>query len=316
MADEIAGASRARKQASLIAALGGGTALTAVVGFAGATNGWRAIFAPTAIVSLLPIPLLGPNRSPPRQRPGRRARRALRRPEVRFVSLVAVPEGAAVFGFVVFFAPALPRLGSSVAVAALGTSAVGLGMLVGGIVARRLTNRVPDAHMRLAGALLLTAGYLLAADTALAPILAAAALAGIGQSGLHSTLQRWATEAAPDARGLSTALFATGAFGGAGLAARAGAVLRERFVASYIAGAASAWAAGVVAVLYRPVATNPPARGPARPSIRATAARKPWLEIGRTQTASPLPLYRLPPASLFGAGRRRLTRRPNHPCHS
>ena len=131
------------------------------------------------------------------------------------------------FGFVVFFAPALQRLGSSLAVAALATAVVGLGMLVGGLVVRRLTNRLPDAHLILVGAMLVAAGYLLASDMALAAVLAAAGLTGIGQSALHSTLQRWATEAAPDARGLGTALFATGAFGGAGLAALAGAFLPE-----------------------------------------------------------------------------------------
>ena len=273
LADENAGASRARKQAALIAALGGGTTLTAVVGLAGNTNGWRAIFALTATVSLLLIPLLGPNRPPPEQRPRHRALRTLRRPEVRFVSLIAVPEGAAVFGFVVFFAPALQSLGSSLAVAALGTGTVGLGMVVGGIVVRRLTGRVADAHLLLAGASLLTAGYLLAADMALAPILAAAALAGIGQAALHSTLQRWATEAAPDARGLSTALFATGAFGGAGLAALTGALLPEHFLALFIAGAASACAAGMIALRYRVGGDRPSsAQEAAHPSIDATAA--------------------------------------------
>jgi MFS family permease len=85
-------------------------------------------------------------------------------------------------------------------------------MLVGGIAVRRLSGPLSDPRLILAGAALLTIGYLLAADMALAPILAAAALAGLGQSALHSTLQRWATDAAPDARGLGTALFATGAF--------------------------------------------------------------------------------------------------------
>lgn len=104
------------------------------------------------------------------------------------------------------------------------------------------------------GAALLAVGYLLAADMVLAPILAAAAFAGLGQSALHSTLQRWATDAAPDARGLGTALFATGAFGGASLAALAGVLLHGHFLVLFIAGAASASAAGAIAVKRCPAA--------------------------------------------------------------
>ena len=256
LADENAGAARARKQAVLIAALGGGTALTALVGLAGEGNGWRVMFALTAAASLLLIPLLGPNRPRPPQAAGPDARWTLRRPEVRFISLVAVPEGAAVFGFVVFFAVALQQLGSSLAVAALSTGILGLGMLAGGFGVRRLTNRVADRHLIVAGAMTLSLGYLLAAELTPAAMLAAAALAGLGQSALHSTLQRWATEAAPEARGLSTALFATGAFGGAGLAALAAALLAEHFAVLFIAGAISAGLAGIIASRHRAVASR------------------------------------------------------------
>ncbi|HYB25221.1 MAG TPA: hypothetical protein VEF89_01265 [Solirubrobacteraceae bacterium] len=121
-------------------------------------------------------------------------------------------------------------------------------MLVGGIAVRRLSGRVSGTQLILAGSALLTAGYLLAFGMAFPPILAAAGLAGFGQSAHHSTLQQWATDAAPDARGLRTALFATGAFGGAALAALAGVLLPEHFRALFIAGAASACAAGVLAV--------------------------------------------------------------------
>lgn len=248
VADEHSGAPRARKQAALTAALGGGTALTALVGLAGHTNGWRAVFALTAIAAVVMIPLLGPNEPRSARLPRPSTLPTLRQRQVRFISLVAVPEGAAVFGFVVFFAPALQGTGSSIMVAAVATGAVGLGMLVGGIAVRRLSGRPSDAQLILAGVALLTLGYLLAADMALAPILAAAGLAGLGQAALHSTLQRWATDAAPDARGLGTALFATGAFGGAGLAALAGVLLHGHFLVLFIAGAASASTAGAIVV--------------------------------------------------------------------
>jgi MFS family permease len=59
LADEHSGPSQARKQAALIAALGGGTALTALVGLAGNANGWRAVSALTAALSVVLIPLFG-----------------------------------------------------------------------------------------------------------------------------------------------------------------------------------------------------------------------------------------------------------------
>jgi MFS family permease len=62
-------------------------------------------------------------------------------------------------------------------------------------------------------------GYVVAVHVEPGTVLTAGVLTGLGQSALHATLQRWATEAAPTARGLSTSLFATGAFVGAGLAA-------------------------------------------------------------------------------------------------
>ena len=146
LADDHSGAPRARKQAALIAALVGGTAMTALVGLAGHANGWRAVFALTAIAAVVMISLFWPNQPQSAQRLRPSTLPTLRRPQVRSISLVAVPEGAAVFGFVVFFAPALQRLGTSIIVAALATGAVGLGMLLGGIAVRRVSGRLSDGH--------------------------------------------------------------------------------------------------------------------------------------------------------------------------
>ena len=159
----------------------------------------------------------------PGRLPGRLA--VLTNPQVRVLALVAVPEGAAVFGFIVFYAPALTSAGRSPAISALGVAGVGIGMLLGGLVVGRLTGQIADRRLIAIGASILTVGYLVATDITLPTILAASVLTGIGQSGIHSCLQRWATEAAPEARGVSTALFAAGAFSGAGLAALLGVVI-------------------------------------------------------------------------------------------
>ena len=173
--------------------------------------------------------------------------RLLANPQVRVLALVAVPEGAAVFGFIVYYAPALTSAGRSPAISALGVAGVGIGMLLGGLVARRLTGQITDRRLIAIGASILTVGYLVATDITLPTILAASVLTGIGQSGIHSCLQRWATEAAPEARGVSTALFAAGAFSGAGLAALLGVVIAGHYTLLFIFAAASAASAGGLA---------------------------------------------------------------------
>ena len=247
LADQRAGKARARGQAGLITALGFGTALAAVTGLADHGALWRIVFAATGIVALASIPLLwgGAINPASRSRPSLAA--VLANTNVRFTSLLAVPEGAAVFGFVAFFPLALEHQGTSVPLAGAGTAAVGVGMMLGGYFVRRLTGSRPDGHLIGAGASILALGY----ATALVPVAAAlilgASLTGLGQSAVHAPLQRWATEAAPEARGLSTAAFATGAFGGAGLATVLGSVLPDHYRTIFIAAAICAAGSGLIA---------------------------------------------------------------------
>ncbi len=258
LAEQNLGAKAARRQAALVAALGAGTAITAVAGLAEGPDGWRAVFAITALACLAlirPLPASGATHVRVAQRPAIHS--ILAQPQVRFISLVAIPEGAAVFGFVVFFAPVLQHVGWTTQIAALGTGAVGIGMLLGGILVRRLTGQVRDAYLLLGGAAIMTAGYLLATGHGLAPVMIAAALTGIGQSAVHTTLQRWSTLAVPQARGVSTALFATGAFGGAALATLLGTTLPDQFTALFLTGAACAVASGVLAAGHRTPALRP-----------------------------------------------------------
>lgn len=238
---------RARHQAVLIAALGFGTALAALPGLADHGWAWRiplGISAAAAIALIAAIRPSGPVSVPAVSRAGWRL---LANPQVRVLALVAVPEGAAVFGFIVYYAPALTSAGRSPAISALGVAGVGIGMLLGGLVARRLTGQITDRRLIAIGASILTVGYLVATDITLPTILAASVLTGIGQSGIHSCLQRWATEAAPEARGVSTALFAAGAFSGAGLAALLGVVIAGHYTLLFIFAAASAASAGGLA---------------------------------------------------------------------
>jgi predicted MFS family arabinose efflux permease len=257
IADQPPGRDRARRQAVLISALGVGTALAAVAGLGSRASEWRIVFAATAVACLalvVPVPVEEGRPATVRSR----VLEVARRPGVRFVALVGIPEGAAVFGFVVFFPLAVAHLGLPPEVAALSTAAVGIGMLLGGFVVRRLTGVLADRDLTAAGAALLAVGYGIAALPAASAVFLAALLAGLGQSALHAVLQRWASEAAPDARGISAALFGLGIFGGAGLAALLGAGLPNQFATLFLVSALCAVVAGAVT------------------SIRLSSARRLW----------------------------------------
>lgn len=65
-------------------------------------------------------------------------------------------------------------------------------------------------------------------------------MSGAGFAMLHSTLQTWATELAPDARGTATSMFVTAVFTGAavGTAAVGGLAGAGRFSALFLVAAA------------------------------------------------------------------------------
>jgi MFS family permease len=70
------------------------------------------------------------------------------------------------------------------------------------------------------------AGYLVAAiDQHLVAILIASVMIGGCYSFMHSTLQAWATDIAPEVRGTAAALFVTGAFTGGAIGSAVGAYL-------------------------------------------------------------------------------------------
>jgi predicted MFS family arabinose efflux permease len=251
LADQPTGPVRARRQAALMSALGLGTAVAALAGFAEGPVAWRVVFGATAAAAIVLMLFVGPS-TPSSVQPSRpSAISVFRRSRVRFIALIAIPEGAAVFGFIVFFPLAAQHAGASVVFAAGTTAAVGIGMIVGGLIVRRMTAVVPDRIIVAAGAAVLAAGYLVGIANFVPSLLAAAALVGVGQTAIHATLQRWATEAAPDARGVSTALFATGTFGGAGLAALVGAGLPGQYSTLFVIAAACTVAAGLVTGLRR-----------------------------------------------------------------
>src|SRR3984893_6121469 len=84
---------------------------------------WRLIFGLAAVLAAIFAVALGrlpeSNAPPPTGGPVAQLGRAIHRPWARFVILFAIPEGAMVLGFLVYFAPALEATGTNAAVAGL-----------------------------------------------------------------------------------------------------------------------------------------------------------------------------------------------------
>jgi predicted MFS family arabinose efflux permease len=135
------------------------------------------------------------------------------------VLLLAVLNGAVMFGFVTYLAPALEANGQSPAIAGVVVASYGLSVLFCTRVFAYVARRLPAALILAGGAAMLMIGYLIAGATqSVAAILAASVLAGGAYAFMQSTFQTWATDVVPEARGTATSLFATAIFAGAALA--------------------------------------------------------------------------------------------------
>lgn len=157
-----------------------------------------------------------------------RAVRLLRRPWMIVVVVLAVVEGAVVVGFFTFLAPAVEHAGVGAAVAGVVVGLFGLAVVASTRVVKSLVARWSSGALISAGAAQIAVGYLCAAvHPRPAGIAFAALLLGAGFAFIHSTLQHWATEVAPDMRGTAVSLFAAGLFVGAAIATTFGASLAE-----------------------------------------------------------------------------------------
>lgn len=133
--------------------------------------------------------------------------------------VLAVVNGAVMFGFVTYLAPALEANGQSPAIAGVVVAFYGLSVLVFTRGFSFVARRIPAALILAGGAALLMIGYLIAGATqSVAAILVASVLAGGAYAFMQSTFQTWATDVVPEARGTATSLFSTAIFAGAALA--------------------------------------------------------------------------------------------------
>ena len=203
----------------------GTVAATVGAGLAGRYATWRLVFLVPAALALVDAMVLGrlPESLPAEAGAGplTQVRRVARHPWAVFLIVMAVGEGAMMLGFLTFLAPALQAGGVSSAQAGLVVAVYGVAVfaslqLVKGIL--RKIGMSPVAMILTGGTILLAAYAVAARGQAVPDILAASALIGAGYSFLHSTMQTWATEVAPEARGTATSLFVTAVFTGASLA--------------------------------------------------------------------------------------------------
>jgi MFS transporter, YNFM family, putative membrane transport protein len=220
--------------ADVLAAVAIGTAAGSLGGgFFAHFFSWRVIFAVAAVIaavlavvlrripeSVVPTPTGGPLAQ---------LRQAVRRPWARFLILFAIPEGAMVLGFLVYFAPALESTGTNPAVAGLVVATYGASVLAGTRVIKRVASRIPAWVPVSVGGAMGVAGYLAAAaDQHAVAILFASVMIGGCYSIFHSTMQAWATEIAPEVRGTAAALFVTAAFTGGAIGTGLGALFVQQ----------------------------------------------------------------------------------------
>jgi predicted MFS family arabinose efflux permease len=219
--------------ADVLAAVAIGTAAGSLGGgFFAHYLSWRFIFVVAAVVAAVLAVAMGrlpeSNAPPSTGGPIAQLRQAFRRPWARFLILFAIPEGAMVLGFLVYFAPALEATGTNAAIAGLVVATYGGAVLAGTRVIKRFASRTPAWVPISIGGAMGCAGYLAAAlDQHAVAILLASILIGGCYAIFHSTMQAWATDIAPEVRGTAAALFVTSAFTGGAIGTGLGAFFAQ-----------------------------------------------------------------------------------------
>ncbi len=216
--DSIAVDRRQHELAGLMAATAGATSLSIFVGGGIAAVSWRAGFAGMAVLTLLLAGLLGRVAEPPGRAPSRpleQLRRFFARPWALVVIAIALVEGIVVLGCLTYLAPAVQASGHGPAVAGLSVAVFGVGTLGASMFIKLLIGRVRSGMLMIIGGVNLATGWMVAAvDPGLAGAAVCSAFVGVGFAFLHSTLQTWATDVAPDARATTISFFAAALFVG------------------------------------------------------------------------------------------------------
>lgn len=196
----------------------GTTAATLLAGIIGVAIGWRAIFAVAGAAALVLFFLARSVRDAANGPVERRLRDSFGRWPVALY-IVGILEGAVLLGILTYVVPALERDGISVQLAGLLGSAYGVGIIAGAATSKRVAHRWAVWIPITVGSATLIAAYSIAAGSqTLVALTIAAALVGLSNSFLHSTLQGLATELTPASRATTVSLFVSAVFVGSSLA--------------------------------------------------------------------------------------------------
>lgn len=219
--DTVAPQRRQAALSDLMGAMAIGTAVaTAVGGILGETVGWRVVFAVPMTAALAGAFVLRTLPEPPGSASGsvrQRIRAASTDRRALVVYALVLIEGALLLGSLTLLAPALQTQGVDAARAGLATAAYGIGTIVFTRVVRRLSATWPiERLMPVGGAAMSLGGAVVAVHLSPATVVVAALCLGCAWAFLHSSLQTWATQAVPHARGTTVSFFAACLFIGSG----------------------------------------------------------------------------------------------------
>lgn len=223
--DKVRFARRQQVIANVLAAGAVGTVgAIAAGGLLGRFASWRLAFGLYALLALglaARLPRLPESLQTERGAgPLAQARLVLRHRWAVFLIVLAVAEGVVMLAFLTFLAPALEATGESAAVAGVVVATYGVGVFAGLQAVKKLvaqTSISPSQVIATGGALLVPAYLVAALDQRVLNILVASVLIGCAYAFLHSTLQTWATETAPEARGTAISFFVASVYTGAAI---------------------------------------------------------------------------------------------------
>lgn len=196
----------------------GTTIATLATGTLAALVDWRLVFALPALGCLvLLVYLRGAGTGRPTGRGGVQLGHAFS-PSALGIYGLAVLEGAVLMGIMTYIVPALQNAGVGVSLAGVLAAGFGIGVILGARLMRRLVQRFTRTQLiGIGGSVLVTAFLVSSLLQVPAALAATALLIGVSNAVLHSSMQGWATDIAPQARATSVSLFAGALFLGSSL---------------------------------------------------------------------------------------------------
>lgn len=236
---------RQSMMSDLMAAVAVGTAVaTAASGVIGQLFSWRVVFAVSALLALVSLIPLFRLAEPERDTTGSimvSLRLFFTEKWALVVVALAFIEGSLVLGILTLLAPALEFQGVETRWAGLSVAAYGVATLVCTRLVRPLSARLTRPRILSIGGICLTAGLgTVALHLSITTVVIAAMFLGASWALMHTSLQAWATQVVPEARGMTVAFFAGALFAGSAVSSALAGALAEAGRWSLLFGVATA----------------------------------------------------------------------------